>query len=106
MHHKQINNLLKTIYKHLPLIIISIVIIVTIIAMPSIIGELTKHTHAYGEWERFRDPSCSEQGIDRRFCDCGDIQEVSIDKLDHSPGEWIVDLESNEKKLMDMESRS
>ena len=96
---KLIKKLLATVNKHLVLIIISIVLITAISITPTIIEKLTKHTHVYGEWELFRSPSCSVQGINQRFCECGDVQQVNIDKLEHTPGEWKVDVENNEKKL-------
>ena len=72
---------------------ISIVVIVLVLL-------LTKHTHSFGEWEKYRDPSCSEFGIDRRFCSCGKIQEKKIDKLPHTESNWIVDDEVNLRKIV------
>ena len=81
------------------MLIVSIVIISVIAIVPSVISEITKHVHSYGEWERFRNPTCSAQGIDRRFCDCGDTQEKAIDRLEHTPGNWIIDYDKNQNKL-------
>ena len=93
------NKKYKLLLKYLPLAIISVVIIVVITTIPTIITSINKHTHNYGEWELFRSPSCANQGIERRSCDCGDTQERSIDRLEHTQGEWTVDLQENEKRV-------
>ena len=93
------NKKYKLLLKYLPLAIISVVIIVAITTIPTIISSINKHTHNYGEWELFRSPSCANQGIERRSCDCGDSQDRPIDRLEHTQGEWTVDLQENEKRL-------
>ena len=89
----------KPLIKHIPTIAIALVVIVALIILPQVVSELTRHTHIYGEWERSIDPTCAQQGIDIRYCDCGDVQQKVIDRLDHIEGEWVVSLEDNEKKL-------
>lgn len=93
------NKKYKLLLKYVPLAIISIVVIVAITTIPTIISSINKHTHIYGEWELFKSPTCAYQGIERRNCNCGDIQERSIERLPHTQGEWTVDLDENEKKL-------
>ena len=76
--------------------IVGVVILTAII----ILLILTKHTHSFGEWERFKESSCAEFGIDRRFCKCGEIQEKKLDKLPHNESNWIFDGEHNIKKTV------
>ena len=75
-----------------------IVVLVGIIAA-IVIMQSTSHTHDFGDWEIFKEPSCSEYGVERRFCSCGEIQEKKNDKTPHIEGEWIVDTEKNEKNI-------
>ena len=80
-------------------IIIAVVVIMLSAMVTTIVLQNTKHNHTFGDWEIFKEPSCSEYGIERRFCSCGDVQEKKIDKTQHIEGEWIVYTETNEKIL-------
>ncbi|MBR2381396.1 MAG: leucine-rich repeat domain-containing protein [Clostridia bacterium] len=50
-----------------------------------------RHVHTYGDWEKVREASCTQYGIERRYCDCGEMQEKKYDKLPHTESEWIYD---------------
>jgi len=50
-----------------------------------------RHIHSYGEWELYSEPTCSSYGIERRYCDCGEMQDRRIDMLPHTEGEWEFD---------------
>ncbi len=52
------------------------------------------HDHLWGEWEVTREPTCAEEGISTRICDCGAREEAEIEKSEHTPGEWEVIKES------------
>ncbi len=93
------NKYYKMLIKYIPYAIIALVVIAALIVIPQVVSQFTQHTHAYGEWENYKAPTCANAGIDRRYCDCGDVQEKSIDKLEHTEGDWIVDTERNEKRL-------
>lgn len=80
-------------------IIIGIVIICILTVLGIVMLQVNKHTHTFGEWELFKESSCSEYGIERRFCACGEMQEKKNDRIDHTEGEWIVYTEANEKVL-------
>ncbi len=59
-----------------------------------------KHVHIFGEWEHFQDATCTQYGIERRYCDCGEIQEKKFDKLPHEESDWIYDkVKDNLKKV-------
>ena len=73
---------------------------ILLIALIIVIGILTKHTHQFGEWEKFKDSTCSEFGVERRFCNCGEIQEKKIDKLPHTESQWIIDKDDNSRKII------
>lgn len=81
-------------------IIISVVVILLSVIAAITTYQLFKHTHVFGEWEIYKDPSCTEFGIERRYCDCGEIQEKRNNKLDHIESDWIFDKESNERKTV------
>lgn len=40
--------------------------------------ETPAHVHSYGDWERVNDPTCSEEGLIQRKCDCGNIESEAI----------------------------
>lgn len=89
----------KLIIKLLPTLLIALIVIIAIVTLPSLIGEFTKHDHTYSEWETYKLPTCAYEGSEQRFCDCGDVQRKSTPRLEHTPGEWTVDVEKNEKLL-------
>ena len=90
----------KILVKYIPAVIASIVIIFAIASIPAIISAVNEHTHTYSEWERFKDPTCAEQGIEKRFCDCGDVQQKTIERLSHTEGAWTFNEEGTEKRLL------
>ena len=52
------------------------------------------HVHEWGEWEVTLEPTCAEEGISTRICDCGAKEEAEVEKVEHTPGEWEVIKES------------
>ena len=48
------------------------------------------HTHNYVETSR-QNATCTESGKIIKKCSCGDIEEETIPKTGHTPGEWIID---------------
>ena len=48
------------------------------------------HAHSFGEWNRLREPTCTKQGIERRYCSCGEHESRDIEPLGHTVGEWKV----------------
>ena len=57
-----------------------------------------RHTHAFGEWEHIQDATCTQYGIERRYCDCGEIQEKKYNKLPHIESDWIYDKDKDNLK--------
>ena len=49
-----------------------------------------QHVHEYGEWETVRRTTCSKQGIERRFCDCGDYEERTTSLSPHNYSNWVI----------------
>ena len=43
------------------------------------------HVHRYGNWEAVRPATCTVEGIERRYCDCGVWEERTVSMLPHSP---------------------
>ena len=41
------------------------------------------HTHVYGDWETIKQVSCTNNGEERRYCGCGEVQSKIIPKIDH-----------------------
>lgn len=42
------------------------------------------HTHSYGEWMVTTQPTCTEEGIKLRECDCGREERESVPAAGHS----------------------
>ena len=42
------------------------------------------HTHSFGEWKTTQHPTCTEPGVEVRYCDCGEKQTESILALSHA----------------------
>lgn len=84
-------------YKVLFSTIAAIVLLVCVLALTLV---LTHHTHSYGEWERFSDPTCSTNGYERRYCACGYVQEKLIDCLPHTEGEWRTNDDGTRRELL------
>ena len=47
------------------------------------------HTHSFGEWETVKVASCTTEGMQERYCSCGEKQTKNITaNNNHSFGEW------------------
>lgn len=44
------------------------------------------HTHEFGEWSQATLPTCTSEGIMKRICECGEIEEQTIPETDHVAG--------------------
>ena len=44
----------------------------------------SEHRHKYGSWITSIAPTCVDAGIEKRRCDCGDVQSREIPALGHS----------------------
>ena len=42
------------------------------------------HTHKFGEWETTKNATCSTDGEQTRFCDCGEAQTKSVPATEHT----------------------
>ena len=49
-------------------------LIVTLVICFSACGRQLAHTHQYGEWTTTKTPTCTEDGIQTRYCSCGEKQ--------------------------------
>lgn len=89
--NKHINFLLRE-----KTLLIAILVVAIMIALLLLFG----HTHKFEDWEVFREASCAEFGIEIRYCSCGESQEKTIDKKEHTEGEWKVDDTGKFRKLL------
>ena len=51
------------------------------------------HVHSFEEWDINKNPTCIANGEKVRYCSCGEKQTETIANIDHTPSEWIIDLE-------------
>lgn len=42
------------------------------------------HTHSYKEWSIAKEPTCTENGIEERYCNCGEKESRTIAITDHN----------------------
>ena len=47
------------------------------------------HTHAYGEWEIIQDPTCYYEGLEMRYCSCGESESNTLPTTDEH---YFLDL--------------
>ena len=55
----------------------------------------TPHTHAFGQWQTVNNATCTEDGIQQRSCECGEVQEEVLSATGHIPGEWELYKEAS-----------
>lgn len=44
----------------------------------------TEHTHKFTEWSVTKNPTCTEDGVKTRYCDCGEKQSDTISATGHN----------------------
>jgi hypothetical protein len=44
----------------------------------------TDHTHQFSKWKEVVAPTCTEEGLEERACECGEIEEREIAMLGHT----------------------
>ena len=44
----------------------------------SFTGCIPQHEHEFGNWEVYTPAKCTETGLERRFCNCGEEQQRNI----------------------------
>ena len=58
-------------------------IILTIVLLTCFVA-CNEHEHNYGEWTVVTDPTCTEAGLEERFCECGVKEIRPIEALGHT----------------------
>ena len=46
------------------------------------------HAHKWGLWEQIKAPTCTENGVEERKCECGSSEKQEIKSTGHKDGEW------------------
>ena len=46
------------------------------------------HNHSFGKWRTVKAPSCTVDGLKRRLCECGEIENEVIKATDHKFSTW------------------
>ena len=49
-----------------------------------------EHKHVFGPWMVTTQPTCTEEGIKARECDCGHTERAGIPATGHTFGDWMV----------------
>ena len=67
-------------------IILAVVAIAILVVV--FIGGGGSHEHKFGEWITTKNPTCTDNGVKTRYCDCGEKQNDIIPSDGHSFGNW------------------
>ena len=51
--------------------------------------------HSFGQWIVELEPTCTQNGIRTRVCECGEEERVDIPSKGHTVTDWFVDIEAN-----------
>ncbi|MDD6265003.1 MAG: glycosyl hydrolase family 18 protein [Clostridia bacterium] len=54
-------------------------------------ADFSMHYHSFGEWETVTAATCTEDGVEARYCACGEKEERTIVALGHTFGDWVVE---------------
>ena len=46
------------------------------------------HIHSFDGWETIKSSTCTSDGVQERYCSCGEKQTRTLAKENHSFGEW------------------
>ena len=71
----------------------------TLVCMLASCDIINFHTHNYDEWQTVKTATCTENGINERYCECGDRQTQTIYALEHQYDEWVITEESTCTKI-------
>lgn len=53
------------------------------------------HEHVFGEWITITEPTCTDAGLEQRYCECGHFESREIPATGHE-GEWVIVKEATE----------
>ncbi|MBP3401788.1 MAG: leucine-rich repeat protein [Clostridia bacterium] len=53
-------------------------------------GDTDEHSHVFGEWGITKEPTCHEDGILARSCECGETESKMIPRAEHEWGERVL----------------
>ncbi|MBE6666368.1 MAG: hypothetical protein E7603_09170 [Ruminococcaceae bacterium] len=65
----------------------------TLFALTAFTACKKNHDHNFDEWVVLREPTCTKQGIERRYCSCGEHESRPIEATGHTEGEWKTDVQ-------------
>ena len=74
---------MKNIFKNILFMCIVIGVCVTMLASCG-----NSHSHKWGLWEQIKAPTCTENGVEERKCECGSSEKQEIKSTGHKDGEW------------------
>ncbi len=61
-----------------------LVFLIVTVALLSITSCNLIHTHSFGEWSVTKNPTCTEDGVKTRYCDCGEKNSDVIPAIGHN----------------------
>ena len=66
------------------ILILALLTIIALCLLASCGGQKDGHFHSYAEWKTTKTPTCTEDGVESRYCDCGEKQTEVISATGHN----------------------
>ena len=70
---------------------ILVIILLAILLVSCLALTACTHTCEFGEWTVTKQPTCTQDGLKERVCECGKKYEIKIPRVEHTAGDWIID---------------
>ena len=70
------------------IIVVASVAVLTIVLL--LIFVVFKHEHNFGNWYPATNSTCTQKGVERRECSCGEYETREMALLEHSYDEWEI----------------
>ena len=86
----QKNNETNNLSKNIKMIIIIGAAIALLGIVLLLIFFVFKHEHNFGNWYPATNSTCTQKGIERRECSCGEYETREMNLLEHSYDEWEI----------------
>lgn len=70
--------------KNVSKVIFIVIMMISLVACKDSKDDIQGHIHSYEEWQTSKNPSCSEEGLKVRYCNCGEMQSQTIPTVGHT----------------------
>lgn len=67
-----------------------VIILLAVFALSCLALVGCSHTHEFGEWMVVKQATCTEDGLQERYCSCGEKQSTTVVATGHTVSNWEV----------------